>query len=235
MLTVQDVGNEAVYKAALSEIKKELPLGQKLFKSKFTREEAGQLTKLVIQKMELKNLEFLKFFPNLLDLRINYVTGLSDISGLQYCPDLKEFELTNSDVGSLEDIACCKNLTYFCYYLEEDYKQYGKSDFSFLQNLTELEVICITGNRLADVSVFESLHKVKHMVLEDNPIKTIAPLKKLPGLEQLELEFCGLTELEDLSEFRALKVLFLEGNLFTEEQKAEYLARYPHIVIDYRC
>lgn len=235
MITVQDIGNEAVYSAVLKEVKKTLPLGKKLFKSKITKEEASQLTKLEIQKTELVNLDFLKYFPKLLDLRIKYVTRLSDISGLQNCPDLKEFELVNSDVVSLDDIACCRNLTYFCYYLEEDYKQYGKSDFAFLQNLTELEAICITGNRLEDVSIFENLHKVKHLVLEDNPIKTIAPLKKLQSLDQLELEFCGLTELEDLSEFRALKLLFLEGNVFTEEQKAEYLARYPHIVIDFEC
>lgn len=235
MLTVQDIGNEEIYNAALKEVKKSLPFGKKLFKNKMTREEAGQLTKLEIQKTELPNLDFLKFFPNLLDLRIKYVTGLSDISGLQNCPNLKEFELVNSDVVSLEDITYCRGLTYFCYYLEEDYKQYGKTDFAFLQKLPELEVICITGNRLQDVSVLANLHKVKHLVLEDNPVKTIAPLKDMQSLEQLELEFCGLTCLEDLSEFRALKILFLEGNLFTEEQKAEYLERYPHIEIDYEC
>lgn len=233
MLTAQDMGSEAVYKAALQEIKKNFPLGQKIFKSRFSEEEASTVQKLEIRKTPLQDLEFLRFFPKLKDLRMEFVTGLTDISGLRYCPDLKEFELVNSDVVSLEEVACCQGLTYFCYSLEEDYKQYGKSDFAFLKSLPELEVICITGNRLADVSVLSNLHKVNHLVLEDNPITTIAPLKNMQSLKQLELEYCGLTQLEDLSEFKVLKTLFLEGNLFTEEQKAEYRERYAHIEMEF--
>ncbi len=233
MLTIQDMGSEAVYKAALQEIKKNLPLAQKLFKSGFSAEEASALQKLEIRKTSLDDLEFLRFFPQLKDFRLEFVTGLADISGLRYCPDLKEFEMVNSDVASLEEVACCQGLTYFCYSLEEDYKQYGKSDFTFLKRLPELEVICITGNRLADVSVLSNLQKVNHLVLEDNPITTIAPLKNMRSLKQLELEYCGLTQLEDLGEFKALKTLFLEGNLFTEAQKAEYRERYSHIEMEF--
>lgn len=233
MLTIQDIGNEAVYKAALQEVKKTLPFGKKIFKNKFTREEAREVRKLVICKTDLQNLDFLQFFPNLQDLRMEYVVGLRDISGLQNCSNLKEFEASHSEIESLNDIAYCRSLTYFGYYLEEESKKYGKSDFSFLKNLPELEVICITGNKMEDTSVLGNLHKVRHLVLEDNPIRSIAPLKDMRSLVQLELEFCGLSSLDDLGEFKALKIVYAEGNLFTEEQKQEYQERYPDIEIDF--
>lgn len=210
MLTIQDIGNEEVYAAVLKEIKKDLPFGKKLLKKNFTKEETLQLRKLSVRNAHLLNLDFLRYFPN-----------------------MKEFEILESKVENFDGLQFCSSLTYFAYYLEEKSKVYAINDFSFLQSLSELEVLCITGNKLADVSILANLHKVKHLVLENNPIKTIAPLKEMRSLEHLELEFCGLSSLDELGEFKALKTIFAEGNTFTEEQKEEYHVRYPHIEIDF--
>lgn len=210
MLTIQDIGNETVYMAALKIIKRDLSFGKKLFKKNFTREEALQVKALAVHNTQLLNLDFLRFFPN-----------------------LKEFEIVDSKVNNFDGLQFCSGLTYFAYYLEEKSKVYAINDFSFLQSLSELEVLCITGNNLEDVSVLENLKKVKHLVLENNPIKTIAPLKGMQSLEHLEVECCGLSSLEDLGEFKALKAILAEGNSFTEEQKEEYHAKYPHIEIDF--
>ena len=91
--------------------------------------------------------------------------------------------------------------------------------------------MCLTRNKIKDVSVLAKLHMVKHLILEGNPIESIAPLKDMRSLEQLEVKACGLVSLDNLDEFQALKTVFAEGNHFSEEQKKEYYKRYPWIKI----
>jgi len=55
----------------------------------------------------------------------------------------------------------------------------------------------------------------------------------MKALEHLELESCGLSSLDDIGEFTALTTVYAENNRFTEEQKQEYLAKYPQAGIDF--
>ena len=231
MITVQDIGNKVVYKAALKQVKKNLPKIKRLFKNKITKEEAEKIEVLAVNNTEIENLDFLKYFPNLLSLGMDYVIGINNINGVQNCPNLEEFDLCNCDVKSLDGIVYCKNLTCFCYDFSEEYQQYGKSDFGFLKNLPELKVIILERNKLEDVSIFANLHKVTTLILTRNPITNIAPLKELKSLECLDVDYCKLTSLDGLGEFKSLKELGAAGNLFTEEQMSEYKQRYPQIEI----
>lgn len=210
MLTVQDIGNKEVYVKILDNLKKDLPLGKRLFKRSIKKEEAMQLKKLNLQNVHLTDLNFLRYFP---------------------C--LEELDISGSRVDNFEGVQYCRKLSYFAYYLAGPSKAYGICDFSFLQGLTELEELWIGGNRLEDVSVLAGLDKVNYLILEDNPIKTIEPLKKMQSLEQLEVIDCEISSLEGLEEFKALKTICLAGNHFTEEQKEEYHKRYPQIEIDF--
>ena len=210
MLTVQDIGNEVVYEAALKEVKKSLSFGKKLFKKDFSKEEASKVELLWIKDTELENLDFLHFFPNLKDLDFENCL-VENFDGLQYC----------------------RNLTGFNYRLDEEHKDYGRKDFSFLQYLPELEEVSVAGNQVEDVSMFVGLNKLEDLALTDNPIKTIAPLKALPKLSCLEIQCCGRTSFDDLEEFKAMKIIFAAGNLESEEQMREYQEKYPHIAFDY--
>ncbi len=210
MLTIQDVGSEAVYKAALAESKKGLPFIKKLLKKKVTRQEAMNMKALELRNVRLDNLDFLVHFPS-----------------------LKELEITNSGIGNYDGLQFCAELTYFAHYLEGEATAYGIRDISFLHCLPQLEVLCLTGHKIEDVSTIAGLSKVRHLILEGNPVKTIEPLKEMPNLEQLELEDCKLNSLDGLAEFKSLKTICAEGNCFTAEQQKEYHEKYPHIDIDF--
>ena len=161
---------------------------------------------------------------------MHYVTGIKDVGGVQYCANLREFVSCNSPVDLLEDITYCRKLKSFIYeFTEEKYQQYGKTDFRFLQKLPELKEISITGNKLEDVSVFANFHKVTELTLSRNPVKNISPLKEMQSLDYLEVDYCELSSLEGLDDFKALKELGVAGNLFTEEQAFEYKKRYSNI------
>lgn len=210
MLTIQDVGSEVILAAVLEEIKRELPFFKRILKKKVTKQEARELQGLCIRDTSLQDLNFLRFFPN-----------------------LKELEITDTCVKNFDGLQFCRGLTYFGYFFEEEPKENEAVDFTFLQDLPELEVVCLTRNRIKDVSVFSDLHKVTNLILSCNPIGTIAPLKDMRSLEQLEVEACELSSLDNLDEFRSVKTILVAGNHFAEEQKREYQERYPHIKINF--
>ena len=236
MMTQSDIGSSEIYKAILKSIKETLPLSQKLFKKSFTKDEAWILKKLTLRKVEVNSLEFLKYFKSLEELNLEEVTGLFNLKGLRHCPQLKTLEIYHTNINDLQAVTQCKKLTSFCYCQDpenEHYEECKKSDFSFLKELSELEIICIRGNKVTDVSFLAEMHTVNFLVLEDNPISTIAPLKTMRNLSHLELEFCGLSSLDDIEEFPALKTVYAEGNHFTQEQREAYLAKNPSIHIDF--
>lgn len=73
IIKIEDIGSEVVYNAALKEVKKNLPFSKKIFKKDFTKEEAMKIKELEIVNTELKNLDFLRFFPDLESIIIERV------------------------------------------------------------------------------------------------------------------------------------------------------------------
>ncbi|MBQ7774685.1 MAG: hypothetical protein IJ379_02100 [Lachnospiraceae bacterium] len=233
MITKKDFERKEIYKQILAVVKRELPLPKRLFKNSITEEEAGSLQRVTLENIELKNVDFLRYFRGLKELNLRELKGVTDVRGLRYCTELKELEFYNAPAEYLQEVQFCRNLTYFCYAFEEKEGEQRLSDFSFLKGLEELEVVCITNNRVTDPSVFADFHKVRHLILEGNPLTSIEPLKAMRSLTQLELEECGLSALEGIEEFTALKVVFLEDNMFTAEQREAYQAKCPHIELDF--
>lgn len=82
---------------------------------------------------------------------------------------MKDLDLENCLVENFDGLQYCRNLTGFNYRLDEDYKDYGRRDFSFLQNLPELEEVSVAGNQVEDVSMccglasFDDLEEFKAM------------------------------------------------------------------------
>lgn len=222
MIKREYIENDKVYDTILAEVRRNSTGFGKLFKKTFTKEEAASVTGLTFRNMEIKNLDFLRFLPNIEKLDFYDVTGLEYVTGLNYGLKLRWLTFCNTYVPDLGEIAGCRQLTFFAYDCEEGYEHFAKSDFSFLEWLYNLENVSIEGSHLTDVSCFLQCEKLTEIGLVRCPIQTIAPLQQLPHLTHLDLINCGLPELEDIEKFPALEVVTFEDEFVTEE----YLEKY---------
>jgi len=189
----------------------------------------AKLEGLVVKKTELQDLEFLKYLPNLKGLNLIDVTNLQNVSGLEYCPQLEELAMINTRFPDFDTIGSLSCLRHFEYIFEPEYMENGRDDFSFLEKNQNLETICLAGNKVTDVSIFLQYPKLSYLMLDYNPIKTIAPLKELKDLRELEVNNCGLSVLEDFEQFPALQVVSATNNPIPKEQADKLMADYPEI------
>ncbi|MCI5873650.1 MAG: hypothetical protein PUJ55_07205 [Clostridiales bacterium] len=230
-ITRAEIGNDKVYDAILDAVKKKSSGFGKFFKKEFSREEAGNVVNLKLSDMEITNFDFVRYLPNLEEIDFYEVTGISHITGLSYAPKLRWVTFYNTNVPDLEEIAGCRGLTYFAYDCGEGYEHCAKSEFSFLEQMHNLEGVCVEGSPLTDVTCFLQCTKLTEIALVHCPIQTIAPLKQLQYLTHLDLINCGLTELEDIEKFPSLQVVSVEENSLTEEQIAHYRSICKDVMI----
>ncbi len=237
MVTREEVGNSQAYRIILDEVKKDMPLFKGVFKKEFSKEEAQGIHKLILVRESLENLDFLKFLPNLKELYLDEVSGLRDINGLQYCLNLETLDIKNSHIEDLASVGTCVNLRYFGYYFEDvigEYNPNGKMEFPFLNRLPRLEKVCLSNNRVRELSFMVGCNELRELILQNMPIITIAPLKHLPRLERLDLTQCYLEELEDIKDFSALKYIDLRMNSISEARQKAYLEKYVSRGIEFK-
>ena len=77
--------------------------------------------------------------------------GITDLTGLDKCPNLAELRLAKNQVSDLKPLAGLKNL----------------------QSLT------LTGNKIADLAPLAGLTKLQYLEISDNQVADLAPLEKL--------------------------------------------------------
>lgn len=127
----------------------------KLFVNKITKEDMEKISELSIQNLELKNLDFLVYFPHLEELELVSVTGLQDIRGIQYCTELDCFSCCDTGVEDLSPVRNCRALTVFEYYFENEESgtyRHKERDFEFLKELPALTTVDLSGNLVEDSS-----------------------------------------------------------------------------------
>ncbi len=134
--------------------------------------------------------------------------GISDISALSSCKDLKRLDLSGnsiSDLTPLMDIPGLENLSF---------KDNLITDLRPLMALSTLESINAEGNAISSTVALGSLFRLKELHLAGNPISDYSGLAKLSSLETLGLEDTGLTDgdLEYLKRLSSLKRLTIYDN-----------------------
>lgn len=93
----------------------------------------------------------------------------------------------------------------------------------------KLEAIDLGHHDIEDLNLFSDLINLKILILVDNKITDISPIKKLKNLLYLELYVLNkpnvdLTPLEELKELRDLDLLF-----YGKIDNVDFLLKYPHL------
>jgi len=134
-------------------------------------------------------------------------SGISDITGLEFCTNLIWLDLWDNNIS---DIAALSNLTSLFVLVLEDNQI---SDISPLSDLTNLWLLLLGGNQISDVSSLGNLTGIQLLILEDNLIENIAPLSTLTSLELLLLSNNQISDISPLGNLTGTALLFLDDNL----------------------
>ncbi|MDY6912801.1 MAG: hypothetical protein SVM79_10645, partial [Chloroflexota bacterium] len=106
------------------------------------------------------------------ELRANE-KGITDLTGLKHCANLKILDLAGNDVEDLTPISNLTSLTDLGLYQNEI------SDITPLANLTGLNLIVLGENQVSDITPLANLTSLIYLYLADNQISDASPVSNL--------------------------------------------------------
>jgi len=159
--------------------------------SPVTKESMERLTSLYLPSSsasELSSLAGLEYATNLVDFNIMGTNQVTDFSPLENLTKLKYVRLQSSNVTS------------------DNFPDLSKNKEIFLVSLSDTSVDNRVMDKLANLTSIDSISFQSNMNITD-----ISPLKVLPNLTSLGIQFCGVTDFTVINEFPALNSLAAFG------------------------
>ncbi|PCS06183.1 hypothetical protein RU86_GL000415 [Lactococcus piscium] len=150
----------------------------------------------------------------LTSLRITKMTSptlISDLSGLEYATNLLTFSII--DKSALTDFSPLEQLTNLTYVTLQT-NALTSANFPDLSKSQGIKFLDLTATGIDDAVLpkIAKLRELNSLHLDQNMgITTIEPLKDLPNLQVLFIQFCGVTDFRSVVEFPALKNLSAFG------------------------
>ncbi len=134
--------------------------------------------------------------------------GLSDISALSACRELKRLNLSDNELSDLSALTDLPKLE------ELDLSGNLVTDLRPLMSLKALRLIRAEDNDIASTVPLGALTELRELHLARNPLRDLSGLSRLTRLETLGLEDSGLRDedLESLYSLTGLKVLQITDN-----------------------
>lgn len=132
---------------------------------------------------------------------------ISDITVIQYCPNLIKLSLTRTE--QINDIAAISSATKLTE-LRLDWNRI--SDLGPISNLINLEYLSISGNQIKNINAISNLTNLKELELGHNQISDIIALSNLTQLRKLNLDNNKVGNIAVLSEMDFLAELTLSSN-----------------------
>ena len=114
--------------------------------------------------------------------------GISDLSALSVCRELKSLDLTGNKVSDLSPLMDLPKLEWLCI------KDNLVTDLRPLMAMSSLRTINAEGNGITGTAALGSLSQLTELYLAFNPISDLSGVGKLTNLHKLGLESVGLTD-----------------------------------------
>ena len=134
--------------------------------------------------------------------------GLSDISALSECKDLRYLDLSNnsiSDISPLMDIPALDTLILSHNQISNIYP---------LMGLSSIRTLYLDGNSITDITAISGLSELRELILADNPIVSLAGIETMNYLECLDISGISATDalLDQLYSCYSLHLIRLNSN-----------------------
>ena len=130
------------------------------------------------------------------------VDGISDLTGLEYAPNLTELVLIGTN---------------------------AITDIGVLSKLEKLEVIRLENNQIRDISVLSNLKNLNTLRLKNNQIRDISILKELKNLTYIDLSNNPVDDISSIFSFKNLKYLYLDNHSIKDISMLENLKELIYI------
>lgn len=137
------------------------------------------------------------------------VRGITDLTGLDKCVNLKTLNLFGNEIVSLEPVASL-------FFLEKLFAGNNQiADITPLTFLFQLDTIFLSNNSLVDIAPLSQLDGLVTLRLQGNAIANVLPLAKLNNVSTLWLydnEACDLAALASMDGLKDGAEVLLYGN-----------------------
>ena len=127
------------------------------------------------------------------------------LGGVTFRSDVEELDLGGKGITDISELAKCKNLK------KLDLRDNKAADLTPLAGLTELEWLCLWNNGISDVRPLMSLTKLTYLDLDVNRVSDIGTLASLPELSELWLSYNPIGSVQPLGQLKKLTRLGLKG------------------------
>lgn len=111
------------------------------------------------------------------------------------------------------------------------------SDISWLESMTQLQLLILADNRVKDLTPLKNLKQLKYVELFMNPITDISPLGELPELIDVNLCYCfsgNITDVSPLLNCKKLERIWLTGNKNLPQEQLDALRNaFPQAEVSY--
>lgn len=134
--------------------------------------------------------------------------GITDLSALSACKDLKKLDITGNSVSDLTPLMDLGELEWLCV------KDNLVTDLRPLMGMRSLRMINAEGNGITGTTALANLSELSELYLAFNPLTDLSGLNTLVNLRKLGLESTGLTDemLSGLSGMSGLDILRIYDN-----------------------
>jgi hypothetical protein len=164
-------------------------------------------------------------------ININYKTNpVSNISGLEYAYNLRDFSYRYGTLKSLNPIRNCTKL----FYLSISYAVITESTQSF--NTPSLERVSFIDTNVSDYEFLKDTISIKDLCVDACGVTSLSFVSKMKDLEELEADNNRIIDISPLKNKNILKMLNLHQNevvdlneLSTCKQLEEINISYNHI------
>lgn len=119
---------------------------------------------------------------------------ITDLSGLEYCLDLREISLRNNLIADLSPLSVLTNLILL------DLNNNQASDLSPISALSNLITLRLKGNGISTLPPLDALISLEVLTAGQNELSDLTPLRDLPALEAAGLADNLITNIEPLRE-----------------------------------
>jgi Leucine-rich repeat (LRR) protein len=182
-------------------------------------------------------------WPLILGIEYRSVQPLNDISGVVWCRQLRELDLSSSGIEDLRPLFSCRNLvtlnlahTKVCdisclsnvpHLRLLSVRSCPLKDISSLSSCTLLASLDLQYTHVADISSLSFCHELRKLDLRGTPVEDITPLRTCQKLQTVDL---SLTYVEDISPLKGSQLYLSSLNLYrTPVTNIEALVGCPQL------